>query len=63
MISIVSGLCMIMGLDVHPQLTRGNHGVAAAAQNNVQNDPNDNHSDIDDDDDDEVYVLDISDEE
>lgn len=52
---------MILGLDVHPQLTRQNHVAAVAAQNNADNiDGEDDDSDSDDD---YVYVLVSSDEE
>lgn len=51
-----SGLCTILGLDVHPQLLRRNLGVAAAAQNNANDEQ-------DDSDDNYIYVLDFSDEE
>lgn len=38
MISIYTGLFMIMNLDLHPQLSRKHHsGPAAAAQNNADN--------------------------
>lgn len=64
--SIVSGLCMILGLEVHARLTRRNHGVAAAAvavaaaapNNNADDNQNDSDSDSDDD-----YVLVVSDDE
>lgn len=49
---------MIMGLDMHPQLTRQNRGAAAAAQNHADNNENDSS-----DEDDYDYVLDVSDEE
>ncbi|XP_055302910.1 uncharacterized protein LOC129568699 [Sitodiplosis mosellana] len=58
---LYKGLCMIKGLDVHPQLSRQHHAAAAAAQNNAEGDQDDNDSDSDDD---YVYVLDdVSDEE
>lgn len=65
MISIVSGLCMIMGLDVHSQLSRWNYGVAAAAKNIVEDDNNNNNQDESDNDDDDdcVHVIDVSDVE
>lgn len=51
---------MIMGLVIHPQLSRQrNPGIAAAAQNNVGVD-NNNQDEGDSDDD---YVIDVSDEE
>lgn len=66
--SIVSGLCIILGLEVHARLTRRNHGVAAATaavaaaaaapNNNADDNQNDSDSDSDDD-----YVLVVSDDE
>lgn len=61
MISIISGLRMIMGLDVHPNLSRRNHGEAEAAQNNAEDDHNGSGTDSDSDDDDYAYVLDLPD--